>query len=254
MGDAPGAHGVALARRLDLDDLSAVVAEQLPGKGPGDEVAQFQDAQPDQGTHPLCRGHGAECREPVPPTVGDEASGGERITVGPGVERPTGEAGWRGSSERRPPARSWRHRGSPRAGERRVAEERMAAQHGFEFRGINHLALVCSDMARTVDFYTNVLGMPLVKTIELPAGMGQHFFFDCGGGDCPGVLLVPRRPSAGTGHRRPDRATRPGQSHQRQGLDEPCRLRGPARTDRRVPRSPAGSRRGLHRRGQSRRQ
>ncbi|MED5362261.1 MAG: VOC family protein, partial [Actinomycetota bacterium] len=24
----------------------------------------------------------------------------------------------------------------------------------FEFRGINHLALVCSDMARTVDFYT----------------------------------------------------------------------------------------------------
>ena len=42
---------------------------------------------------------------------------------------------------------------------------------GFELRGINHLALVCRDMARTVDFYSNVLGMPLVKTIELPAGM-----------------------------------------------------------------------------------
>ena len=41
---------------------------------------------------------------------------------------------------------------------------------GFEFRGINHLALVCRDMERTVDFYTNVLGMPLVKTIELPGG------------------------------------------------------------------------------------
>ena len=53
---------------------------------------------------------------------------------------------------------------------------------GFELRGINHLALVCRDMERTVDFYANVLGMPLVKTIELPAGMGQHFFFDCGGG------------------------------------------------------------------------
>jgi hypothetical protein len=32
----------------------------------------------------------------------------------------------------------------------------------FELRGTNHLALVCSDMARTIDFYSNVLGMPLV--------------------------------------------------------------------------------------------
>ena len=57
------------------------------------------------------------------------------------------------------------------------------SEAGFEFGGVNHLALVCRDMARTVDFYSNVLGMPLIKTIELPAGMGQHFFFDCGGGD-----------------------------------------------------------------------
>ena len=34
----------------------------------------------------------------------------------------------------------------------------------FELGGINHLALVCKDMARTVDFYSGVLGMPLVKT------------------------------------------------------------------------------------------
>ena len=31
----------------------------------------------------------------------------------------------------------------------------------FELRGVNHLALVCKDMARTVDFYTNTLGMPM---------------------------------------------------------------------------------------------
>ena len=49
----------------------------------------------------------------------------------------------------------------------------------FEFRGINHLALVCKDMERTVDFYTNILGMPLTKTIELPGNMGQHFFTTC---------------------------------------------------------------------------
>ena len=75
----------------------------------------------------------------------------------------------------------------------------MARNDQFELRGINHLALVCKDMARTVDFYTNVLGMPLVKTIELPVGMGQHFFFDCGGGDCLAFFWFPNAPEAQPG-------------------------------------------------------
>ena len=54
----------------------------------------------------------------------------------------------------------------------------------FEFGGINHVALVCADMARTVDFYSGVLGMPLIKSLDLPGDMGQHFFFDAGNGDC----------------------------------------------------------------------
>ena len=54
----------------------------------------------------------------------------------------------------------------------------------FELGGINHVALVCSDMARTVDFYSNILGMPLIKSLDLPGGAGQHFFFDAGNGDC----------------------------------------------------------------------
>ena len=54
----------------------------------------------------------------------------------------------------------------------------------FELRGLNHVAMVCKDMNRTVDFYTNVLGMKLVKSIDLPGGVGQHFFFDAGGGQC----------------------------------------------------------------------
>ena len=70
----------------------------------------------------------------------------------------------------------------------------MSTQDGFELRGVNHLALVCRDMARTVDFYTNVLGMPLVKTIELPVGMGQHFFFDCGGTDLLAFFWFPNAP------------------------------------------------------------
>ena len=54
----------------------------------------------------------------------------------------------------------------------------------FELSGINHVALVCADMEKTVDFYSNVLGMPLIKSLDLPNGMGQHFFFDAGNGDC----------------------------------------------------------------------
>ncbi len=69
----------------------------------------------------------------------------------------------------------------------------------FELRGVNHLALVCKDMARTVDFYSNVLGMPLVKTIDLPFGMGQHFFFDVGNGDSLAFFWFPEAPEAAPG-------------------------------------------------------
>ena len=69
----------------------------------------------------------------------------------------------------------------------------------FQLRGINHLALVCKDMKRTVDFYTNVLGMPLSKTIELPNHMGQHFFFDIGNGDALAFFWFPNAPEAAPG-------------------------------------------------------
>lgn len=69
----------------------------------------------------------------------------------------------------------------------------------FEIRGVNHVALVCRDMSVTVDFYTRVLGMPLVKTIELPFGGGQHFFFDVGNGDTIAFFWFPdaRAPAPG---------------------------------------------------------
>ena len=69
----------------------------------------------------------------------------------------------------------------------------------FEFGGVNHLALVCRDMALTVDFYSGVLGKPLIKTIELPEGMGQHFFFDCGGGDALAFFWFPDAPEPAPG-------------------------------------------------------
>jgi len=62
---------------------------------------------------------------------------------------------------------------------RKTKEKKMA----IEFKGVHHLALVCRDMERTVDFYTSVLGMELVKGFDLAGGAGQHFFFDMGGGN-----------------------------------------------------------------------
>ena len=73
----------------------------------------------------------------------------------------------------------------------------------FEFKGVNHLALVCKDMARTVEFYRDVLGMPLVKTLDLPGGRGQHFFFDMGNGDSLAFFWFPAPPEAQPGNAPP---------------------------------------------------
>jgi len=75
----------------------------------------------------------------------------------------------------------------------------MPKNEKFELRGVNHIALVCSDMARTVRFYRDVLGMPLVKTLTLPDGMGQHFFFDIGNGDCLAFFWFPSAPASQPG-------------------------------------------------------
>ncbi len=73
------------------------------------------------------------------------------------------------------------------------------ANEKFDIRGLNHLALVCKDMKRTVDFYSGLLGMPLTKTINLPGGMGQHFFFDIGNGDQLAFFWFPDAPESQPG-------------------------------------------------------
>lgn len=80
----------------------------------------------------------------------------------------------------------------------------------FQYTGINHVALVCRDMQETVEFYTQVLEMPLVKTIELPGGRGQHFFFDSGGGSTVAFFWFPDAPEAAPGIASMDRS--PGAS------------------------------------------
>ena len=73
-------------------------------------------------------------------------------------------------------------------------------------RGIHHLALNTDDMRATVDFYTKVVGMPLVHAMKVPPGLGtgpgnrgnppyeeiRHYFFDMGNDSLLAFFEIPR--------------------------------------------------------------
>ncbi|HET7363955.1 MAG TPA: VOC family protein [Burkholderiales bacterium] len=73
-------------------------------------------------------------------------------------------------------------------------------------RGVHHLALTTEDMRMTVDFYTRVVGMPLVHAMRVPAGLGtgpgnrgnppyeeiRHYFFDMGNDSLLAFFEIPR--------------------------------------------------------------
>jgi catechol 2,3-dioxygenase-like lactoylglutathione lyase family enzyme len=79
-------------------------------------------------------------------------------------------------------------------------------------RGVHHLALCTDDMKTTVEFYTRVLGMPLVHAMKVPAGFGvgprnrgnppyeeiRHYFFDMGNDSLLAFFEIPKgeEPSA----------------------------------------------------------
>ena len=76
----------------------------------------------------------------------------------------------------------------------RPPDERPAPSAG----GVHHLALLSSDVERTVRFYQEVLGFPLTEIFENRDYRGSsHFFFDLGHGnllaffDFPGLDLGP---------------------------------------------------------------
>ena len=63
-------------------------------------------------------------------------------------------------------------------------------------RGVHHMALLSSDVERTIDFYQGLLGFPLTDLFENRDYEGStHFFFDVGNGnglaffDFPGLDL-----------------------------------------------------------------
>jgi glyoxylase I family protein len=65
-------------------------------------------------------------------------------------------------------------------------------------RGVHHMALICSDVEQTIQFYQDVLGFPLIELMENRDYPGSsHLFFDIGNDnllaffDFPGLGLQP---------------------------------------------------------------
>lgn len=73
--------------------------------------------------------------------------------------------------------------------------------------GVHHLALLSSDVGRTIDFYQGLLEFPLTELFENRDYPGStHFFFDIGNGnslaffDFPGLDLGPYAEVLGSMH------------------------------------------------------
>jgi glyoxylase I family protein len=59
-------------------------------------------------------------------------------------------------------------------------------------RGLHHAALICRDVAETIDFYQGLLGFPLVELVENRDYAGSsHFFFDIGNRNLLGFFDFP---------------------------------------------------------------
>jgi catechol 2,3-dioxygenase-like lactoylglutathione lyase family enzyme len=90
------------------------------------------------------------------------------------------------------------------AGEERDAatrrREEIAARHlrpagtrpRSSARGVHHVALISSDVERTVEFYQGVLEFPLTEMFEnRDYGGSTHFFFDLGNGNALAFFDLP---------------------------------------------------------------
>lgn len=69
------------------------------------------------------------------------------------------------------------------------------------FRGVHHLVLNTDDIKETIDFYSGVLGMPLIHAMKVPAGVSRgnppferlrHYFFDMGNDSMLAFFELPK--------------------------------------------------------------
>ena len=83
--------------------------------------------------------------------------------------------------------------------------KRQSASNAPLTRGVHHLALCTDDMKATTEFYTRILGMPLVHAMKVPPGLGsgpnnrgnppyeqvRHYFFDMGNDSVLAFFEIP---------------------------------------------------------------
>ncbi len=79
--------------------------------------------------------------------------------------------------------------------------------------GVDHLALICSDIERTIQFYTDVVNMHLVKVVtNRDDPTSTHIFLDMGGGNQLAFFRFSK--------------TRPGAGRPRRWCDASCGIKG----------------------------
>jgi len=93
-------------------------------------------------------------------------------------------------------------------------------------RGVHHVALLCTDVERTIAFYQGTLGFPLTELFENRDYKGStHFFFDIGHGnalaffDFPGLDMGPYAEVLGGLHHLAISVTPEAWQRQREALD-----------------------------------
>ena len=119
---------------------------------------------------------------------------------------------------------------STRAGEWELLRQRHLRAEGerpeSSARGIHHLALLSSDVERTIEFYQGILEFPLTELFENRDYLGStHFFFDIGNDnalaffDFPGLDLGPYREVLGSLHHLAISVTSDRWHHRRRKLE-----------------------------------
>ncbi len=65
--------------------------------------------------------------------------------------------------------------------------------------GVDHLALICSDIEKTIEFYTEIVGMRLAKIVpNRDEPSSTHIFLDMGGGNMLAFFDFPKKGPAKT--------------------------------------------------------
>jgi glyoxylase I family protein len=71
--------------------------------------------------------------------------------------------------------------------------------HPIQTAGVDHLALICSNLEATITFYTEVLGMRLTRIIQnRDEPTSTHIFLDMGGGNQLAFFDFPEKGPAKT--------------------------------------------------------